>query len=48
MARAPMNAVRDKMVCSRASEEARMVNRIVGGITTSTGDAKLGSTITHM
>lgn len=42
MARAPMNAVRDKMVCSRTSEEARMVNRIVGGISTSTGDAKLG------
>ena len=32
MTRAPMNAVRDKMVCSRASQEARMVNRVVGGI----------------
>ena len=32
MARAPMNAVRDKKVCSRASREARMVNRMVEGI----------------
>lgn len=32
MARAPMKAVRDKTVCSRASQEARMVNRTVGGI----------------
>jgi hypothetical protein len=31
--RAPMNAVRDKKVCSRASREARTVSRIVGGIT---------------
>ena len=34
MARAPMKAVRDKMVCSRASQEARMVNGVIGGINT--------------
>ena len=32
MTRAPMKAVRDKMVCRRASQEARMVNRVIGGI----------------
>ena len=30
MARAPMKAVRDKVVCSRASQEARMVNGVIG------------------
>ena len=36
-----MNAVSDKKVCSRASREARMVNRLVGGIEM-TSQAKLG------
>lgn len=37
-----MNAVSDKKVCSRASREARMVNRLVGGIEGMTSQAKLG------
>lgn len=33
-----MNAVNDKKVCSRASREARMDNRLVGGIASQARD----------
>lgn len=43
MTRAPMNAVRDRKACNRATLEARMVNKTAGGITAKLVCCKLES-----
>jgi hypothetical protein len=43
MTRAPMNAVRDRKACNRATLEARMVYKTAGGITAKLVCCKLES-----